>query len=34
MEETLASGGIIFDFFTPVNKLDESLWLNWDERDA
>ena len=30
----LASGGIIFDFFTPVNKLDESLWLDWDERDA
>jgi MoaA/NifB/PqqE/SkfB family radical SAM enzyme len=29
----LARGGIIFDFFTPVNKLDESLWLDWDERD-
>ncbi len=31
--QELASGGIIFDFFTPVNKLDESLWLDWDERD-
>jgi Fe-coproporphyrin III synthase len=30
----LATGGIIFDFFTPVNKLDESLWLDWPERDA
>ena len=30
----LARAGIIFDFFTPVNKLDESLWLDWDERDA
>lgn len=30
----LARGGIIFDFFTPVNKLDEALWLDWDERDA
>ena len=30
----LAKGGIIFDFFTPVNKLDEALWLDWDERDA
>lgn len=29
----LARGGIIFDFFTPVNKLDESLWIDWDERD-
>src|SRR5689334_6991456 len=29
----LARGGIIFDFFTPVNKLDESLWLDWDRRD-
>ena len=29
----LASDGIIFDFFTPVNKLDESLWLDWPERD-
>jgi len=29
----LASGGIIFDFFTPVNKLDEALWLDWDRRD-
>lgn len=30
----LAKGGIIFDFFTPVNKLDESLWLDWPTRDA
>jgi MoaA/NifB/PqqE/SkfB family radical SAM enzyme len=30
----LARGGIIFDFFTPVNKLDESLWLDWPQRDA
>lgn len=30
----LAKGGIIFDFFTPVNKLDESLWLDWPKRDA
>lgn len=30
----LARGGIIFDFFTPVNKLDESLWLDWPKRDA
>lgn len=29
----LARGGIIFDFFTPVNKLDESLWIGWEERD-
>jgi len=29
----LARGGIIFDFFTPVNKLDESLWLDWETRD-
>jgi MoaA/NifB/PqqE/SkfB family radical SAM enzyme len=29
----LARQGIIFDFFTPVNKLDESLWLDWPERD-
>ncbi len=29
----LARGGIIFDFFTPVNKLDESLWLDWKTRD-
>ena len=29
----LARGGIIFDFFTPVNKLDEALWLDWDRRD-
>jgi hypothetical protein len=29
----LARGGIIFDFFTPVNKLDEALWLDWDTRD-
>lgn len=29
----LARGGIIFDFFTPVNKLDESLWLDWLRRD-
>lgn len=30
----LAKGGIIFDFFTPVNKLDEALWLDWPTRDA
>lgn len=30
----LARGGIIFDFFTPVNKLDESLCLDWPKRDA
>ena len=30
----LARGGIIFDFFTPVNKLDEALWLDWETRDA
>src|SRR5205085_12235597 len=30
----MARGGIIFDFFTPVNKLDESLWLDWPARDA
>lgn len=30
----LARGGIIFDFFTPVNKLDEALWLDWPKRDA
>jgi MoaA/NifB/PqqE/SkfB family radical SAM enzyme len=30
----LARGGIIFDFFTPVTKLDESLWLDWPRRDA
>jgi hypothetical protein len=30
----LATGGIIFDFFTPVNKLDEALWLDWPTRDA
>lgn len=30
----LAKGGIIFDFFTPVNELDESLWLDWPARDA
>jgi len=29
----LARGGIIFDFFTPVNKLDEALWLDWPTRD-
>jgi hypothetical protein len=29
----LARGGIIFDFFTPVNKLDEALWLDWETRD-
>lgn len=29
----LVRGGIIFDFFTPVKNLDESLWLDWDERD-
>ncbi|CAN5526597.1 hypothetical protein BH10ACI3_BH10ACI3_10490 [soil metagenome] len=30
----LARGGIIFDFFTPVNKLDEALWLDWKTRDG
>lgn len=29
----LARGGIIFDFFTPVTNLDESLWLDWEARD-
>lgn len=29
----MARGGIIFDFFTPVNKLDEALWLDWETRD-
>lgn len=29
----LARAGIIFDFFTPVSKLDESLWINWEDRD-
>ena len=30
----IARSGIIFDFFTPVTNLDESLWLDWQERDA
>lgn len=29
----IASGGIIFDFFTPVTNLDELLWLDWPTRD-
>jgi MoaA/NifB/PqqE/SkfB family radical SAM enzyme len=29
----IARGGIIFDFFTPVTGLDETLWLDWETRD-
>jgi len=25
--------GINFDFYTPINGIDEKLWLNWEERD-
>lgn len=30
----IARGGIIFDFFTPVNNLDVALWLDGPARDA
>jgi MoaA/NifB/PqqE/SkfB family radical SAM enzyme len=27
-------GGVIFDFYTPINGPTDELWLDWNERDS